>query len=129
MKFVLPPGSGSRSVWGLGRHAWGSVHFWIAATLLVVMVVHVGLHWAWVCAATRRVALRSPSHARLRGPRDALWGAVFLTAIVVVLGGFVLAARGGLASSGGTGGNGGAESGVEVGAPLQGEARPASPSR
>ena len=30
-RFVLPPGSGSwRLLWGMGRHDWGDVHFWLA---------------------------------------------------------------------------------------------------
>ena len=55
IRFVLPPGSGSRKeVWGLGRHDWGDVHFWLAAAVGAVIVLHVALHWQWVCVTTLR---------------------------------------------------------------------------
>jgi hypothetical protein len=41
LKYSLPPGSGGRGLvlWGLGRHDWGGVHFWIAVGLGVLLVV------------------------------------------------------------------------------------------
>lgn len=62
MKWVLPPGTGGRGrelhggrgresielFWGLGRHDWGAVHFWLAVVFIVLMVVHIFLHWKWI---------------------------------------------------------------------------------
>jgi hypothetical protein len=55
MRFVLPPLQGSRGgeagpslLWGWDRHQWGEIHFWIAAGLLVILVVHLFLHWKWI---------------------------------------------------------------------------------
>ncbi len=63
MKWVLPPGTGGlgrrlhggggrgaeiKAFWSLGRHDWGSVHFWLAVGFVTLMVVHIALHWAWV---------------------------------------------------------------------------------
>lgn len=49
LRFPLPPGSNkSLILWGLSRHQWGDVHFWISLSLLVVMLVHLVLHWNWV---------------------------------------------------------------------------------
>ena len=49
LRFVLPPGSGGQwALWGLGRHDWGGVHFWIAVVVLAIMVIHLILHWRWV---------------------------------------------------------------------------------
>ncbi|MDR9364736.1 MAG: DUF4405 domain-containing protein [Balneolaceae bacterium] len=45
--FVIPPGSGY-AVWGMGRHDWGDIHFWIAISFLMMMVIHVILHWKWI---------------------------------------------------------------------------------
>ncbi|MCB2154363.1 DUF4405 domain-containing protein [bacterium] len=59
MRYTLPPGSGGRhggegtSVWGLTRHDWGGVHFWIAVGMLVVLAVHLLLHWRWILAVVR----------------------------------------------------------------------------
>lgn len=44
---VIPPASGL-SVWGMGRHDWGEIHFWIALTFLLFMAVHFILHWTWI---------------------------------------------------------------------------------
>jgi len=132
MKFVLPPGSGSLSVWGLGRHAWGGIHFWLAAALIVLLVLHVALHWAWVCASTRGVALRRPPRERTRGRRDTALGFIVLACTTLVLAGFVAAARasivgtpgggGGEGSGGGGGGRGGEHVEGEQGPPGRGPA-------
>lgn len=44
---VMPPASGL-SVWGMDRHGWGEIHFWIALTFLVFMAIHFILHWTWI---------------------------------------------------------------------------------
>lgn len=57
VRYVLPPGSGRyTSVWGLNRHEWGDVHFWIAIGFLCVLAMHLFLHWRWVVS----VVLRRP---------------------------------------------------------------------
>ena len=54
LRYTLPPGSGQRiSVWGLDRHDWGSVHFWVALIFLVVLSLHLALHWKWIVHAVR----------------------------------------------------------------------------
>jgi hypothetical protein len=94
LRFVLPPGSGPRSLWTLRRHDWGGVHFWLAVSLCTVLVLHVALHWQWVCSVVRRLV---PGHQAedSRGSRLArnLAGIAFLTVLVVGLTGFVWVAR------------------------------------
>jgi mono/diheme cytochrome c family protein len=70
--FVLPPGTNRTHIlWGLLRHQWGTVHFWISLMLLTVLAVHVGLHWRWlVTGLSKRFgvaawAARSPRLAGL----------------------------------------------------------------
>lgn len=49
MRYFLPPGSGSYStIWGLDRHEWGGVHFWIGVVFLLVLALHLVLHWRWI---------------------------------------------------------------------------------
>jgi hypothetical protein len=49
LRFPLPPGTNKAlSLWGLTRHQWGAVHFWISGALLAVLLVHLALHWQWV---------------------------------------------------------------------------------
>ncbi len=68
LKFILPPGSGrvemllrgsGRGIektidvfMGLTRHEWGEIHFWIAFGFLIVLIVHLILHWNWIKAVT-----------------------------------------------------------------------------
>lgn len=49
LAYILPPGSGRWQVWGITRHEWGDVHFWIAMVMLGAAVLHVLLNWSWVC--------------------------------------------------------------------------------
>ena len=60
VRYVLPAGSSGRGggsqalLWELGRHDWGAVHFWLSVALGVLIVLHIVLHWTWVCTTTRR---------------------------------------------------------------------------
>ena len=54
MEYLLPAGSGySTRLWGLDRHAWGDIHFWIAVAFLTALAVHVYLHWKWIVSVLR----------------------------------------------------------------------------
>ncbi len=63
LKFVLPPGSGridrllregrgaGKSIdlfMGWTRHEWGEIHFYICLAFLVLLIVHLSLHWSWI---------------------------------------------------------------------------------
>ena len=53
-RYVLPPGSGRwATLWGLDRHGWGDVHFWLAVALLAILALHLALHWRWVVCMVR----------------------------------------------------------------------------
>lgn len=54
MRYILPPGSGRfYSIWGLSRHNWGTIHFWIALLLLGILSLHLLLHWDWIVCKIR----------------------------------------------------------------------------
>jgi len=68
MKYILPPGSGGygrgfrggrgfytadgpepiKYFWSMTRHEWGYIHFYLAAGFVILMVVHIILHWTWI---------------------------------------------------------------------------------
>lgn len=52
LHYILPPGSNkSLSVWGLTRHEWGDIHFYIAVFIIAVLSLHLVLHWRWIVCA------------------------------------------------------------------------------
>lgn len=93
IRFTLPPGTGGRHgeggliLWGLGRHDWGDVHFWAAVVLGVLLVVHVALHWSWVCTMLRGLVCGAGCGVRPAG-RQSIYGVGFLLLVVLVFGGF-----------------------------------------
>jgi Domain of unknown function (DUF4405) len=49
MRYILPPGSGHYStIWGLDRHEWGGIHFWISVVFFSLLALHLILHWRWI---------------------------------------------------------------------------------
>ncbi len=54
MRYVLPPGSGHRTtIWGLDRHDWGTIHFWIAVAFLGTLALHLLVHRRWIASVVR----------------------------------------------------------------------------
>ena len=62
--WILPKGSNRiRLTWlGFDRHVWSNFHFWLGVTFLVLLVLHLSLHWSWVRTCWSRFvgSLRSP---------------------------------------------------------------------
>jgi hypothetical protein len=49
MRYALPPGSRRfKTIWGLDRHEWGDIHFWISIVFLGLLAMHLVLHWRWI---------------------------------------------------------------------------------
>ena len=67
--YVLPPGSGRHGGPGvgepatfllLGRHDWGQAHWVLALVFLVMLVLHLLLHWKWIWNQYKIVFKKSP---------------------------------------------------------------------
>lgn len=62
MKYVLPPGSGGRgrllhdgrgaehikTLLSMGRHDWGDIHFYFAISFVLLLTIHLTLHFDWI---------------------------------------------------------------------------------
>lgn len=86
LAFLLPPGSGSLGLWGLTRHEWGDVHFWIAAGFLTVIALHVVFHFRWIMTLIRGRASESRN-------RRTLASGVILVVMLVLAAGVLLGPR------------------------------------
>jgi len=51
LAFRLPPGSrGGQGLSALGmtRHDWGDVHTWLSYGFIVLLLLHLAVHWRWL---------------------------------------------------------------------------------
>lgn len=53
LRFVFPRDTAA-VLWGMNAEQWGGLHFGILAVLAVGILVHVMLHWSWVCGVISR---------------------------------------------------------------------------
>jgi hypothetical protein len=66
LRFPLPPGTNRELVlWGLTRHEWGGIHFWMSLAIVSMLALHLTLHWQWVTTVVGRRLLGRP---RVEGP-------------------------------------------------------------
>ena len=88
LRFALPPGSNrSLALWGLTRHQWGDLHFWLALAALGVVVIHLVLHWTWVVSVVRRWIIGA-AHGAPSPRARALAGAATVVVLTLCLAGF-----------------------------------------
>jgi hypothetical protein len=92
LRFVLPPGSrGGQGLrlWNMTRHDWGDLHFWLALALLLIALVHVALHWTWVCTLLARWTTRTARPLAPSLARRTLAGVAVLALCGLAVSGFL----------------------------------------
>ncbi len=94
MRWVLPPGSQrTHALWGMDRHAWGDLHFWLAAAAVLIVLLHVALHWQWVVSVARRWVLGLGAAGATHRVR-AWAGAATLLIVALATAGFIFFSSG-----------------------------------
>jgi hypothetical protein len=63
---VIPGGGGrgggeSSVFWGITKNAWIDIHDWVAVAMLVLVVIHIILHWKWIVRMIKTCCRRQPS--------------------------------------------------------------------
>jgi hypothetical protein len=61
IQFVFPPGISAKgwTLWSLDHTQWTSLQFGMLSVLAVGVLVHVMLHWTWICGVISRRLLGS----------------------------------------------------------------------
>jgi hypothetical protein len=87
VRFVFPPAQGSKGwlLWGLSYDQWISVQFAMVAILALGVLLHVMLHWSWVCGFLA-ARLGRGRKAKLDDGTQTLYGVGLLIVILNVLG-------------------------------------------
>jgi hypothetical protein len=87
VRFVFPPAYDSRgwTLWNLTLDQWISFQFGMVAILALGVLLHVMLHWSWVCGV---IAARISRHkkAKIDDGTQTLYGVGLLIVILNVLG-------------------------------------------
>ena len=93
VRFVFPPGPDAKGwyLWGLGYDQWATVQFAMVAVLALGVLIHVMLHWSWVCGVVTTRLIRDKK-AKLDDGTQTLYGVGLLILIFNVLGLAVAAA-------------------------------------
>lgn len=73
MRYILPPGTGGlgrelhggsgqgihvKELWSMTRHEWSNIHFYLAVIFVILMIVHIILHWKWITYYVKSVVSR-----------------------------------------------------------------------
>jgi len=54
-------GFGDEAVfWSVTRHMWVELHDWVAVALVVVVTIHLALHWKWIVYMTKSFFKKEP---------------------------------------------------------------------
>jgi hypothetical protein len=87
VRFVFPPTYDSRgwTLWDLSLDDWLSVQFAMVAVLALGVLIHVMLHWSWVCGVVASRVSRNKK-GKLDNGTQTLYGVGLLIVILNVLG-------------------------------------------
>lgn len=95
LRFVFPAPSAAKgwTLWGSDYDSWANLQFILMSLVAGAVLIHLMLHWSWVCGVIITKLLRRPARqAKLDDGVQTLWG---VSTLIVVLN--VLAALVGLA--------------------------------
>ena len=53
-------GGGQLTFWEISKHTWIDIYDWVAVALVVVVILHVILHWKWIARMTKHLFRGTP---------------------------------------------------------------------
>ena len=87
VRFVFPPAYESRGwqLWDLGLNEWMNIQFATLSLLALGVLIHVMLHWSWVCGVITSRLSRGKK-GKLDDGVQTIWGVGLLIVILNILG-------------------------------------------
>lgn len=87
VRFVFPPAYESRGwqLWGLGLNDWINIQFGMVSLLALGVLIHVMLHWNWVCGVVTSRFSRGKK-GKLDDGVQTIYGVGLLIIILTILG-------------------------------------------
>ncbi len=90
LQFAFPPGPAADGwqLWGYTYVGWSNVRFYLVCGLGAAVILHLMLHWNWVCS----VVLKWLRHGKPKkpvakdDPMRTIWGVILLIAVLGVMG-------------------------------------------
>ena len=94
LRFVFPPGTAAEGyqLWGLGFDGWFDVLVGLLILIGMAILVHIMLHWSWVCAVATKRILRWSKSKQLDEGLQTIYGVGLLIMILGAVGLLVAAA-------------------------------------
>ena len=95
IEFVFPAGPQADGwlLWGKSYIEWSRFRFAILAAMSAAVLLHVMLHWSWVCGVViSRVGHKRAGAASHDDPNRTLWGVSLLIVVINVIGAVVAVA-------------------------------------
>ena len=86
VRFVFPPGPAAQGwlLWGLDYDAWAGIQFSLLAVLTLGILVHVMLHWSWICNVV--ACTLSSRKARVDDGLQTIYGVGLLIVLLGIVG-------------------------------------------
>lgn len=87
LRFVFPPGPDAKGwlLWGLNYNQWSSIQFGAVALMALGILLHVMLHWNWVCGVVM-TRLSRDKKAKLDEGTQTIYGVGLLIVLFNLLG-------------------------------------------
>jgi hypothetical protein len=93
LKFVFPPATRAAGwvLWGMGYDGWSDLQSGLLAVIALAILVHIMLHWNWVCGVIAARLLRRGG--KVDDGVQTLYGVGTLIALVLATTGVLIAAE------------------------------------